>query len=75
VLTPVGPSVGLLAELERRGLLDAPPRWLWLLAPVAPAAVTALGASHQPAAVTPLAQALSHGAREVRAAAEIRKSR
>lgn len=29
--TPIGIRVGLLAELERRGLVDAPPRWAKLL--------------------------------------------
>jgi hypothetical protein len=101
----MGVRAGLLAELERRGLVDAPPRWLRLLAPGAPAAdrvtavraaaasrdgrvrarlvelladpdarvaaaaAAALGAYDEPASVAPLAQALSHGAREVRMAA------
>ncbi len=29
--TPIGVRIGLVAELERRGLLDAPPRWVELV--------------------------------------------
>jgi len=70
----MGVRVGLLAELERRGLVDGPPRWLRLLSAEAPTpdrvtAIRGAAASRDPRVRSRLAGLLSDPDARVAAAA------
>jgi HEAT repeat protein len=72
--TSMGVRVGLLAELERRKLLDAPPRWLRLLSGEEPAgdrvtAIRAAGASRDARVRARLVELLADSDERVAAAA------